>query len=73
MPITVTCDECSEPHRVRDDAVGKQFVCKGCGKSRSQSKLRPMAARTFPASMLPSRSVNLLTRQEKLISICTAS
>ncbi len=32
MPITVTCDECSEPHRVRDDAVGKQFVCKGCGK-----------------------------------------
>lgn len=33
MPITVTCDECSEPHRVRDDAVGKQFVCQGCGKS----------------------------------------
>ncbi len=33
MPISVTCDECSEPHRVRDDAVGKQFVCKGCGKS----------------------------------------
>ncbi len=33
MPITVTCVECSEPHRVRDDAVGKQLVCKGCGKS----------------------------------------
>ena len=33
MPITVTCDECSESHRVKDDAVGKKFKCKGCGKS----------------------------------------
>lgn len=33
MPITVTCDECSESHRVKDDAVGKRFKCKGCGKS----------------------------------------
>ena len=32
MPITVTCDECSESHWVRDDSVGKQFKCKGCGK-----------------------------------------
>lgn len=32
MSIKVTCDECSELHRVREDAVGKQFVCKGCGK-----------------------------------------
>ena len=32
MPITVTCDECSESHRVREDAIGKQFKCKGCGK-----------------------------------------
>lgn len=33
MPITVTCDECSEIHRVRDDAGGKRLKCKGCGKS----------------------------------------
>ncbi len=33
MPITVTCDKCSETHRVKDDAVGKRFKCKGCGKS----------------------------------------
>lgn len=33
MPITVTCNECSESHRVKDDAVGKRFKCKGCGKS----------------------------------------
>ncbi len=33
MPINVTCDECSESHRVKDDAVGKRFKCKGCGKS----------------------------------------
>lgn len=32
MPITVICDECSESHRVREDAVGKRFKCKGCGK-----------------------------------------
>ncbi len=33
MPITVTCDECAETHRVRDDAVGKLLKCKGCGRS----------------------------------------
>ena len=33
MSITVTCDECSEIHRVRDDAAGKRLKCKGCGKS----------------------------------------
>lgn len=33
MPLTVTCDECSESHRVKDDAVGKKFKCKGCGKT----------------------------------------
>jgi hypothetical protein len=33
MAISVTCDECSETHRVKDDAVGKTFKCKGCGKS----------------------------------------
>jgi hypothetical protein len=33
MPITVICDECSETHRVRDEAAGKRFKCKGCGKS----------------------------------------
>ena len=33
MPINVTCDECSESHRVKDDAAGKRFKCKGCGKS----------------------------------------
>ncbi|RLS58209.1 MAG: hypothetical protein DWH91_02825 [Planctomycetota bacterium] len=33
MPITVTCEECSEIHRVRDDAVGKRLKCKGCGIS----------------------------------------
>ena len=33
MSITVTCDECSESHRVKDDAVGKRFQCNGCGKS----------------------------------------
>ena len=33
MSITVTCDECSQSHRVKDDAVGKRFQCKGCGKS----------------------------------------
>lgn len=33
MPITVTCDECSVSHRVKDDALGKRFKCKGCGKS----------------------------------------
>lgn len=33
MSITVTCDDCSETHRVRDEAVGKRFPCKGCGKS----------------------------------------
>lgn len=33
MAITVTCDDCSETHRVRDDAVGKRFPCKGCGKT----------------------------------------
>ena len=33
MPISVTCDECSATHRVRDDAVGKRFKCKGCGSS----------------------------------------
>lgn len=33
MPIIVMCDECSESHRVKDDAVGKTFKCKGCGKS----------------------------------------
>lgn len=33
MAITVTCDDCSESHRVKDDAVGKRFKCKGCGKS----------------------------------------
>lgn len=33
MPITVTCDDCSESHRVKDDAIGKRFKCKGCGKS----------------------------------------
>ena len=32
MPITIICDECSESHRVREDAVGKRFKCKGCGK-----------------------------------------
>lgn len=32
MPINVICDECSESHRVREDAVGKRFKCKGCGK-----------------------------------------
>ncbi len=32
MPITVICDECSESHRVREDAAGKRFKCKGCGK-----------------------------------------
>ena len=32
MPINVTCDECSESHRVKDDAIGKKFKCKGCGK-----------------------------------------
>ncbi|MFM9960126.1 MAG: hypothetical protein ACKV2Q_02760 [Planctomycetaceae bacterium] len=32
MPITVTCDVCSESHRVKDEAVGKKFKCKGCGK-----------------------------------------
>lgn len=33
MPINVTCDECSEQHRLKDDALGKRFQCKGCGKS----------------------------------------
>ena len=33
MPIKVTCDDCSLAHRVKDDAVGKRFKCKGCGKS----------------------------------------
>ena len=33
MSITVTCDECSQSHRVKDDAVGKRFQCNGCGKS----------------------------------------
>ncbi len=33
MPITVTCDECLETHRVRDEAVGKLLKCKGCGRS----------------------------------------
>lgn len=33
MPITVTCDECSKPHRVRDDAVGQSVQCGRCGKS----------------------------------------
>lgn len=32
MPITVRCDECSESHRVKDEAVGKRFKCRGCGK-----------------------------------------
>ncbi len=33
MPITMICDECSEPHRVRDDAVGQSVQCGRCGKS----------------------------------------
>lgn len=33
MPITVTCDECLETHRVKDEAVGKLLKCKGCGRS----------------------------------------
>lgn len=32
MPITVTFEDCSESHRVKDDAIGKKFKCKGCGK-----------------------------------------
>lgn len=31
MPILVTCDNCSTPHRLKDSAVGKQFKCKTCG------------------------------------------
>lgn len=33
MPIIVTCGKCSKPHRVRNDAVGKSFKCKGCRRS----------------------------------------
>lgn len=33
MPIIVTCDKCSKSHRVRNDAVGKTFKCKGCRRS----------------------------------------
>jgi hypothetical protein len=33
MPLTVTCEECSASHRVKDDAVGKKFKCRGCGKT----------------------------------------
>lgn len=32
MPITVTCDECTEVHRVRDNAAGRRFSCRACGK-----------------------------------------
>ena len=32
MSISVTCN-CGKGYRVRDDVVGKQFVCKRCGKS----------------------------------------
>ena len=43
MPITVICDECSESHRVRDDSVGKQFKCKGCGKRLTINAPAPQA------------------------------
>jgi hypothetical protein len=33
MPIIVTCGKCSKSHRVRNDAVGKSFKCKGCRRS----------------------------------------
>ncbi len=33
MPIIVTCDKCSKSHRLRNDAVGKTFKCKGCRRS----------------------------------------
>lgn len=33
MPIIVTCDKCSKSHRVRNDAIGKTFKCKGCRRS----------------------------------------
>ncbi len=33
MPIIVTCDKCSKSHRVRNDAVGKTFKCKGCRRA----------------------------------------
>jgi hypothetical protein len=32
MSITVTCSSCAEPHRLREDAVGKRFKCKKCNK-----------------------------------------
>ena len=32
MPISVTCDECFNTVRVKDNALGKRFRCKGCGK-----------------------------------------
>lgn len=32
MPITVICDVCAASVRVRDDAAGRRFRCKGCGK-----------------------------------------
>ncbi len=51
MPITVTCDQCSEPHRVRDDAVEKQFACKGCGKSLRPSCRKPLRKPFMPIIM----------------------
>lgn len=33
MPIIVTCGKCSKSHRLRNDAVGKTFRCKGCRRS----------------------------------------
>lgn len=33
MPITVTCEDCSMVHQVRDAAAGKQITCRGCGRT----------------------------------------
>lgn len=44
MPVVVTCARCSRSHRVRIDAVGKFFKCKGCGKSlRIEADLSKLA------------------------------
>lgn len=32
MSITVTCDECATIHRIRDNAAGQRFACRGCGR-----------------------------------------
>lgn len=67
MSITVICSACAEPHRLRNDAVGKRFKCKQCSKIQQVRGAPPLsdnlsdfanAFATAPQTLLPATPRN---------------